>query len=216
MTIDPVIARLAAANPVPTGGGVHEPKRLRLPSRAALAAALAAAAVGVPAVAFADDVAGLFRFSNEGTPVATDASPFTQHSRLTEAMEELGFPATLQFLTERAGIRFYAARRANGDFCFAIDADRGKAVGCSVSRAFPSRVRPIVDFSRFSDGARIAGFAADGVSRVALVDTSGAQVASAAVVGNVYAAPGAADAVGVVALDADGKVVYERSFDEAP
>ena len=213
MKDDRLIARLAAANPVPTGVHVREP---RLPRRAALTALFAAVAIGVPTVAFADDIGELFRFSNKGTPLATSDSPFTQHSRLTEAMDELDFPATLQFLTERAGIRFYAARRANGDFCFAVESDRGKAVGCNVTPAFPSRDRPIVDFSRFSKGARLAGFAADGVRTVALVDASGGQVASAPVLDNVYAAAGAPDAVGIVARDADGNTVYERSFDEAP
>jgi hypothetical protein len=217
MNDDQLIARLAAANPVPNDAHVREPQPLRFPRRIALAAAFAAAAIGLPAVAFADEIGALFGFSNEGTTVATSASPFTQDSSLNQAMQELGFPSRLHLLTERDGVKFYAARRANGAFCFAIDLDGRKAVGCNVTPAFPSPQRPIVDFSRFSKGARIVGFAADGVSTIALVDASGATIATAPVVDNVYAAsnttPGA---VGVEALDSQGAVVYKRSFHEAP
>ena len=217
MNDDQLIARLAAANPVPTGTDVRGPDPFRLPRRTALVAAFAAAAIALPVMAFADEIGGLFGFSNEGTPVETSALPFSQDSRLDQAMEELDFPSRLQLLTERDGIKFYAARRATGYFCFAIDIDGRKAVGCSFSPRFPSPERPIIDFSRFSNGARIAGFAADGVKRVALVDAAGARIASAPVVDNVYAArntvPGA---VGVEAIDARGNVVYARAFHQAP
>ena len=213
-----LIVRLAAANPVPTTSYVHQttPFRMR-PLRAGLAAMLAAAAIGIPAVAFADDIGGLFGFSNQGTPVDTSSTPFTQASALNDAMEELGFPTTLQLLGQRDGISFYAARKADGSFCFAVDSGRGKGVGCDLSLRFPSPARPIIDFSRFSGGVRLAGFAADGVSRVALVDPAGATIVSAPVIGNIYAAPNpGSGAVGVEALDAEGNVVYARSFHEEP
>jgi hypothetical protein len=54
MNDDQLIARLAAANPAPTGTEVRAPRPLRFPRRSALAAAIAAAAIGLPAVAFAD------------------------------------------------------------------------------------------------------------------------------------------------------------------
>lgn len=217
MNHDRLIARLAAANPVATGSRVPEPEAFQWPKRAGLVAALAAVAIALPAVAFADEIGLLFGFSTEGTPVPTNASPFTRDSSLTQAMEELGFPSRLQLLTERDGIEFYAARRASGDFCFAIELDGRKAVGCDLTSSFPSPERPIIDFSRFSNGARIAGFAADGVATVALVDGSGRRIASAPVIDNVYAGSGAApDAVGVEALDAQGEVVYTRLFHQAP
>lgn len=217
MNDDNVIARLAAANPVPISTHIREPRPLRLPRRSALAAVFAAAAIGIPAAAFADDMGAFFGFSNEGTSVAASASPFTQDSSLNQAMQELDFPSRLQLLTERDGIRFYAARRANGEFCFAVDAGGRKAVGCNLSPAFPSPERPIIDFSRFSKGAHIVGFAADGVSSVALFDASGATIAVAPVIDNVYAASNAVPgAVGVEALDVEGEVVYARRFDEAP
>jgi hypothetical protein len=216
MNDDQLIARLAAANPVPTDTHVRAPQPFRFPRRrAALATATAAAAICLPALAFADEVGALFGFSNEGTPVRTSASPFAQDSSLNQAMQELGFPTRLQLLTERDEVGFYAARRENGAFCFAVDLDGRKAVGCAP--AFPSPQRPIVDFSRFSKGARIVGFAADGVSTVALVDPSGATIATAPVIDNVYAATNTSPgAVGVEALDSQGAVVYKRSFHEAP
>jgi hypothetical protein len=217
MRDDPLIARLAAANPVPTGIDRRERQPLRFPGRIALAAAFAAAVIGLPTVAFADEIGALFGFSNSGTPMPTSSSPFSQDSSLNQAMQELDFPSRLHLLTERDGVRFYAARRANGAFCFAVDLDGRKAVGCNMTPRFPSPQRPIVDFSRFSNGARIVGFAADGVSTIALINASGATIATAPVIDNVYAASNTArGAVGVTALDAQGAVVYRRLFHEEP
>ena len=217
MKDDRLIARLAAANPVPPFADIHPRHTPRLPLRVAAVAAVAAALMSLPALAFADELTGFFGFSNEGSPVPASAPPFTQDSSLNEAMEELGFPRRLHVIAERDGVTFYAARRSSGEFCFAVDLDGRKAVGCSIDPRFPSPERPIVDFSRFSGGARIVGFAADGVSSVALVGASGATIATAPVIDNVYAAsntePGA---VGVKALDAQGTVVYTRLFHEAP
>jgi hypothetical protein len=83
--------------------------------------------------------------------------------------------------------------------------------------AFPSPERPILDFSHFSKGARLAGFAADGISTVNLLDTAGNVIASAPVSDNVYAdANPPAGGAAVEALDSNGTVVYKRSFDEQP
>jgi len=160
--------------------------------------------------------------------VALSDTPFGQASGLNEAMTELGFPATLQLIATRDGVAFYAARRADGHVCIAIDADPGapahKGVACDLgnpslpgSPAFPSPERPIFDFSRFTNGTRLAGFAADGVSTVNLLDAAGNVIASAAVVDNVYAdADPPAGGAGVEALDDQGTVVYRHSFDQAP
>jgi hypothetical protein len=222
MTDDTVIGRLAAANPIPPPVRLTaSPTRLFSARRHLLAAALVAAAISLPAVAFADDIGGLLGFSTQGQPVATSDTSFTQVTRLHDALRELGFPSTLQLLDERDGISFYAARRADGTFCFAVDSTAGKGVGCDLGSpsgaVFPSPQRPIVDFSRFSHGARLAGFAADGIASVALVDASGATIASAPVVNNVYAvANPPAGAAGVEARDTHGTVVYGRSFEQAP
>ena len=217
MTDDQLIARFAAANPVPTGARVIEPRPFQFPGRTALAAAVAATAIGLPAIALADEIGALFGFSNEGTSVPTSATAFTKDSSLSQAMQELDFPSRLHLLTERDGVAFYAARREDGTFCFAIDLNGRRAVGCNLSPAFPSPQRPIVDFSRFSNGARIVGFAADGVRTVAVFDASGETIATAPVIDNVYAAANATPgAVGVAALDPQGGVVYRRLFHDAP
>ena len=228
MRIDPVIARLAAANPFPaTATGADAPLGFRS-RRRVLLATLAAAAVAVPAVAFAGDLSGLLGFSTQGQPVAASDTPFSKISGLNEAMGELGFPSTLQLIATRDGISFYAARRADGHVCVAIDAAPGadgqKGVGCDLgdpslpgTPAFPSPERPIMDFSRFSGGARLMGFAADGVARVDLLDAAGNVIDSAAVIDNVYAdANPPAGAAAVEALDSSGAVIVKRSFDKAP
>jgi hypothetical protein len=224
---DPVIARLVAANPFPATAAAADATHTSRLRRRALVVALAAA-VAIPAVAFADDIGGLFGFSTQGTSVATSETPFSQASGLSEAMAELEFPSTLQLIATREGISFYAARRADGQVCFAVDAAPGsadrKGVGCDLgnpslpgSPAFPSPQRPVIDFSRFSNGARLAGFAADGVSAVNLLDADGNVIASAPVSDNVYAdASPAPGGVAIEAVDSQGAVVYKRSFDEAP
>jgi hypothetical protein len=221
MSTDPVIARLAVANPFPSR---EKPVSARFSPRRALVLAAVAAAICVPAVALADG--GLFGFSTQGTPVATSATPFSQASGLQAAMDELDFPSTLQQIATRDGIAFYAAQRSDGRMCVAVDfapgEDAHKAVACDLGNpsvagepGFPSQERPILDFSRTGD--HLAGFAADGVTTVDLLDASGNVIASAPVEDNVYAkASTPAGGSAVEALDGQGNVVYERSFDQAP
>jgi hypothetical protein len=119
----------------------------------------------------------------------------------------------------RDGIGFYAARRADGSFCSAIERRAGEAgVGCVLGGlSFPSPERPILDFSRFSGGAHLVGFAADGVANVSLLDDSGGVIASSPVVNNAHAdAERPAGAVAVEAVDSQGTVVYRRRFAQAP
>jgi hypothetical protein len=225
---DPVIVRLAAANPFPPTATVAGPTRGFRPRRRILIAAVAATVIIVPTIAVGADLGSLFGFSTQGQPIATTDTPFSQVSGLDEAMGELGFPSTLQLIASREGIAFYAARRADGHVCVAIDAARGspghKGVGCDLGNpslpgnpAFPSPERPIIDFSRFTNGARLAGFAADGISTVDLLDDAGNVIASAPVSENVYAdADPPAGGAAVEALDDHGTVIYKRSFDEAP
>jgi hypothetical protein len=219
---DPVIARLAAANPVPAAMPFAAAPARRPAHRRRLAAlALASAAIAAPAAAFADEIGSLLGFSTRGTPVATSDTPFARLSSFTEAFQELGVPSTLQLLATREGISFYVARRSDGKYCFAVASAGRRGAGCDLGSpagaVFPSPQRPIFDFSRFSQGERLVGFAADGVASVALIDASGAVVDSAPVIDNVYAdaspPPGAA---GIEALDARGTVVYRRGFDELP
>jgi hypothetical protein len=74
-----------------------------------------------------------------------------------------------------------------------------------------------MDFSQFTNGSHVAGFAADGVASVALVDAAGNVLDSVPVVDNVYAdAAPPAGGTGVEALAANGNVVYTRTFGQAP
>jgi hypothetical protein len=115
-----LVARLAAANPVPSGGANVEPPPLRIPARRIVVALALAIAIGVPAAAFADQIGSVLGLSNGGTPVARDSLDLSHDTKLEQAMQELGFPSTLQLLGTRNGISFYAARRPDGDYCFAI------------------------------------------------------------------------------------------------
>jgi hypothetical protein len=206
MTNDP-IARLAAANPVPTGAPFRPPppSALRAP-RVALALAVAVA-VAIPAVAFAGRLGDLFGLSNGGTPVATATLDLSRDTNLSEAMQELGFPSTLQRLGSLNGVDFYAARRADGDYCFAIESAVAKGVGCDLNGTFPSAAQPVMAFPPLE---QLAGYAADGVATVAGVDASGHTVVSAPVSNNLFAAatPGPfPTVVALQALDAQGHVL---------
>ena len=207
MTPNPIL-RLAAANPVPTGASVSEPEPLRLRPRAALAAAAIAAAVTVPAAAFADDIGSLLGLSNQGSPVATSTIDLSHDTKIDEAMQELGFPTTLHLLGTRNGIDFYAARRADGVYCFAIEVGAHQGgVGCDLNGAFPSPQQPVFVFPPL---LHFAGLAADGVATVAALDAAGNIVVSAPVSGNLFAAtePGPFDTVVTLeALDARGNVL---------
>jgi len=184
---------------------------LRRHRRRALLALSLAVVIGVPAAAFADDIGGLLGLSNKGTAVSTRT--LSKDSSLVRDMRELGFPSTLELLGTREGIRFYAAQKPLG-YCLAVveaakpegSQRRASDVGCeNGGDAFPSARNPV---SVFPVGGRFAGFAADGVASVALVDGSGRTVASANVSQNLFV--GGAMPMGdvtVVALDAQGDVL---------
>ena len=203
MTTD-VISRLAAANPVPAAATVRRSPQSK--RRLVLGVALAAV-VAVPAGALAARLAHVLGLSNQGTPVATGSLSLMRATKLAEAVQELGVPASMHALGTRGGISFYVARRANGDYCFAIESDAGKGVGCDLTGEFPSPSRPVAVFPPFR---RFAGFAADGVASVEGLDASGAEVASVPVVGNVFAAPDqpTASIVSLAAIDSGGHVVW--------
>jgi hypothetical protein len=202
-----VIARLAAANPLPTTTQPRPPEPLVLPTRRILLAVAMTAAVAVPAAAFAGRLADFLGLSNQGTAVATDSLSLMRATKLADAVQELGVPTTMHQLTTRGGISFYVARRADGDYCFAIESAAAKGVGCDLTGTFPSPQRPVVVFPPFR---QFAGFAADGVVAVHGLDAAGAEVASAPVVDNVFAAPDQSTGaiVSLAASDAAGHVVW--------
>jgi hypothetical protein len=201
---------------------VREPRSLRLRPRQAPLAVAVVAAILVPAVAFADHIGQLLGLSNKGTPVP--ASTLSTDTSLTRAMQEMGFPATLQLLGSRDGIKFYAAQNPGGQFCFAVT---GASVPASALRAasdvgcdgaFPSQEDPV---SISWVGGRFAGFAADGVASVAVVDATGATIATADVRDNLFVGGWETPPTGqitVKALATDGTVLsttYSQRVEDA-
>ena len=123
-------------------------------------------------------------------------------------MDELGFASTMQLLGTRNGVSFYAARRADGHFCFALASETGKGVSCDLDGTFPSPQRPVFVFPPLR---RLAGFAADGVTSVAALDASGQTLDTAPVEGNVFASPSPlpqGEAVSIEARDANGAAIW--------
>lgn len=205
-----VIARLAAANPVPRDEALLLPEPVRLPGRRLALAGALAVAIAIPAVAFAGGLGGLLGISNGGTTVSTsDVLP--GQSNLDQAMQQLKVDGTMQYLGTLDGVAFYATRNADGDFCLAIDhvnEQYRKGFGCDLNADnFPSAdVKALI----FPPAAMLDGVAADGVATVEALDADGSVLASTPVVNNLFAS-GTQLPAGSVAfirtLDAGGNVL---------
>ena len=204
-----VIARLAAANPVPTGEPLHLPGTIRVrPRRIAIAVALAAA-IAIPATAFAGKLGDLLGISNGGTTVAV-SSVLPGETKLDAAMQELKVGGTMQSLGTLNGVAFYATRNADGNFCFAmvrVDGQFGKGFGCDLNADnFPSAN---VQALTFPDFTRLQGVAADGVATVQALDANGNVLDSTPVENNLFASTTelpAGAAAAIRTLDAGGNV----------
>jgi hypothetical protein len=216
--------RLAAANPVDAAALTAPPFVRPLPAtrprRRLLVAAVAAAAIAAPAAAFSGTLADLLGFSNAGTPVPTSSIPFDEATKLTQAEQELQFPDQVSNLGTLDGITFYATKNAAGDDCFALSGNV-KAIWCLFDQQpFPSVERPIMGLpiGQNDQLGQLVGFAADGVARVDLLDSTGAVVASAPVSGNIYDATFATgpQLASVVAYDASGNAVYTQTLLPGP
>ena len=203
MTSD-VIARLAAANPVPAP--VPAPRR-----RPRYLLVVAAAALLVPAAAYAADrVLGI---SNEGTSVPTrDVLP--GQSQLDQALQEMQVGDTMQVLGTVNGVRIYAARNAAGHICLAIDhvtETYEKGVLCDLNEpGFPSAGDQVLTFP-----GQLQGIAADGVATVVFVDARGNVLDRAPVTNNLFASGtriGLGVAASVEALDANGAVLAKQKL----
>jgi hypothetical protein len=209
-----IVARLAAANPVPSGGFVREPEPFRVPyGRLALTLAVAAA-VALPAVAFAGKLGNLLGISNGGASVPTSAV-LPGQTNLDQAMRELKVGGTMQYLGTLNGAAFYATRNADGNFCIAIDhlaQQYDKGFGCDLNAdGFPSPDHQVLAFPSVQ---RLQGVAADGVATVELLDESGNVVASAPVTKNLFesdATPLGQPAF-IITLDASGNVTSQHPF----
>jgi len=197
-----VIARLAAANPVPAPVRAH-----RRRSRYVLVAA--ATLLLVPAAFAADRLLGI---ANEGTSVPT-SSVLPGQSQLDEALRDMHVGETMQELGTVNGVRIYAARNAEGQICLAID---------HVAETYEKGVLCDLNDPGFPDGAKVLtfpgqlqGIAADGVATVELVGAQGAVLDSTPVTDNLFASStriGMGVASSVVALDASGNVVATQKL----
>ena len=202
-----VIARLAAANPLPTAATPRPPEPLVVPTGRIVLALALATAVALPAAAFAGRLGDLLGLSNQGTPVATSSLDLSKDTGLDEAMQQLAFPSAMHLLGTKNGVSFYAARRADGDYCFAIESKVAKGVGCDLNGTFPSPTRPVMVFPPL---IQFAGYAADGVATVAGIDASGNTVISEPVSQNLFASATRGpfpSVIAIEALDADGNVL---------
>lgn len=195
-----VIARLAAANPVPAPA-----RRRRVPVRR-LAVGLAAVAVLVPAAVAVADQIGV---SNGGTTVPTSSAP------LDQVLQELNVGSTMQYLGTLNGVAFYAGRDGAGHFCLSIEhvgQQYEKGAGCDWrADGFPSvTVRAL----EFPPARQLEGVAADGVATVQALDAEGNVLDSTPVVHNLFASNlelnGAATAIRT--LDADGNVLTTQQL----
>jgi len=204
-----MVARLAAANPVPGPAPVHEPLRAR---RLAVAAVVMAA-IAVPAVAFGSRLAGVLGISNEGSAVPV-TSVLPGQSQLDQALQDMQVGSTMQSLGTLNGVAFYAARNAAGDFCLAIDhVDQTyyKGVLCDLNADnFPS-----ADVKALTLPRTLEGVAADGVAKVAFIDASGAVLDSTPVVGNLFESDVTVPQGGAAYLetfDAQGNVLSRQAL----
>jgi hypothetical protein len=213
-----VIARLAAANPVPTGEPLHLPEAIHArPRRIAIAVALAAA-IAVPATAFAGKLGDLLGISNGGTPVSS-SSILPGETKLDAAMQELKVGGTMQSLGTLNGVAFYATRNADGNFCFAmvrVDGQFGKGFGCDLNADdFPSATVQALTFPEFT---RLQGVAADGVATIQALDENGNVLDSTPVENNLFASTTdvpAGAAAAIRTLDADGNVTATEQLPKA-
>jgi hypothetical protein len=212
------IARLAAANPVPTGEPLHLPGAIHMRTRRVTIAVALAAAVAIPATAFAGKLGDLLGISNGGTPVPS-SSVLPGETKLDAAMQELKLGGTMQSLGTLNGVAFYATRNADGNFCFAmvrVDGQFGKGLGCDLNADnFPSANVQALTFPTLT---HLQGVAADGVATVQAVDANGNVLDSTPVENNLFASttdmPAGAAAT-IRTLDARGNTTATRQLPEA-
>lgn len=190
---------------------LREPRRAsftRDPRRLAIAVALAAA-IAIPATAFAGKLGDLLGISNGGTPVAV-SSVLPGETKLDAAMQELKVSGTMQSLGTLNGVAFYATRNGDGHFCFAmvrVDGQFGKGFGCDLNADdFPSANVQALTFPKLT---RLQGVAANGVATVQALDANGNVLDSTPVENNLFASTTdvpAGAAAAIRTLDANGNV----------
>ncbi len=196
--------------------------RRRLPRLVVAVAVLVAAVLAVgSALALTGRLGNLL----QGEPVR-DLTP-----RERFVLSELNVNGKVELIATKGSRTFYVIRRRGGLRCHALgDIRKGltpaqaelntrfSAVSCADPRSFPSRARPVLDFSSYvlrrgEKEARLyglRGFAADPVAKIGVIGHGNKIVFTTDVENNVYSVgrktiPGAR---GIVALSDDGKVLW--------
>jgi len=210
-----IMKRLSAANPVPTAEPIELREPVRVGPRRVAFAVVLAAAILIPATAFAGKLGDILGISNDGAPVPV-SSVLPGETKLDAAMQELKVSGTMQSLGTMNGIAFYATRNADGNFCIAmvrVDGQFGKGFGCDLNAdGFPSAKRQALTFPALT---RLQGIAADGVSTVQALDAYGNVLDSTPVEHNLFASTTsltAGTATAIQTLDANGDVTATQSL----
>jgi hypothetical protein len=186
---------------------------------------VAVALLGVLAVGSALALTGRLGGLFHGTPV-NDLTP-----RERFMLSEFDMTGKVELITKRNGLAFYVIRQRNGRVCYSIGVIRSNLTpaqaeantrfgggSCVDPRLFPSKARPVLDLSYYSQSlgdaefrlVGLEGFAADPVVRIGVIGRDNRIVFSVRVENNVYTAgkKGIAGARGIVALDKDDKVLW--------
>jgi hypothetical protein len=161
----------------------------------------------------------LTTLSNRGTPTELDLprkSHFSGPSLTGDAF----------LIAQREDRRFFRLPRTDGTPCWATGMLRRGvwslgSMTCEDRPQFPSREYPLQDFSPIEMSNErphphymwLSGIAADGIEKIAVIDSDNRVVPAADVVDNVYftrALP-KGDFFGLAALDGDGDIVWRSS-----
>jgi hypothetical protein len=149
--------------------------------------------------------------SNRGTPSRTIGyQPQGGGPRMREAF----------LLARRGDHAFFRMTTADGSSCWGVtrsypEGGSSSALACNPEADFPSRRRPVLDFSRLDDEdeprvLRLAGFAADGVAQVGVIDGDDRVIPAARIFDNVYFAETlpSGDFYRLAALDREGRIIW--------
>lgn len=179
---------------------------------------------------------GLAEFSSAGTPVTVSAEA-QQRLADIEKGGQIGSVQQVSFLAALAGRAFYRMSTTSGIDCYSLTSASANsstvatsldAITCPIPSTdgsggvpFPSANHPLLDESLFTQTAtsppsfvRVEGFAADGVSKIAVLDPQGNIVGTTSVVNNVYefSSLPSGRITGLTALDASGTEVYTETI----
>lgn len=162
------------------------------------------------------DDAALSTMSNRGSPIEMEFG-------VRISADEAKPTGEVVLLAERAGLRFLRLPRTDGSSCWAIGERRSglwqlTGFNCEAGLTrFPDPKQPVMTVGRLQispvnqrmNYLSFAGFAADGVKRVAIVDGDDSVIPVTNVVDNVFFTPTPPQEVKTVAaLDAEGKVIW--------